>query len=136
MNSQDGNAGNSDSPPPGDPEPETRVEIEKLDQPARTAVVVLGGYLYLSEAKKLTEEVETLILTGVKNLIIEMQDVCYMNSSAIAALSNCAASVSGGGGRAILTALNPTIEKVLETLGLLGMFTTARSREEALEMLS
>jgi anti-anti-sigma factor len=122
------------TPVEGEQKPEASIEIEKLGGSA--AVISLGGYLHLKEATKITEAIESLALQGVKNIIFDMTNARYMNSSAIATLANGAASLKGFGGDAILVPLECTVMKVIETLGILGMFTTAATKEEAIAGLS
>ena len=115
---------------------EAKLEVERLEKPASTAVLTLGGFLYLKKAKVLIKEVTALVRDGFTNIIFDMSDVKYMNSSAVAALANGAATVEGHGGKAVLVSLTPTIEKVLTTLGLIGMFLCLPTKEEAISALS
>jgi anti-anti-sigma factor len=123
-------------PPQSGQDAETRLEIERLDDPPSAAIILLAGYFYHKQAKQLTEKVEDLALQGIKNVIFDMTDLLYMNSSAIASLATCASFFKGRGGNTILMPRGATVMKVLETLGLLGMFTTTTTREEAIKAIS
>lgn len=112
------------------------VEIEFLEDPPSTVVMVLGGYLQQKEAKKLSSKVESLLAEGIRNVVFDMSDVQYANSSAMGAFTNSAASIKGHGGIVVLQSLRPNVRMVFVTLGLLGMFTVASTREEALKAIS
>jgi len=122
---------------PEDPkEQETRVEIQKLPELPSAVIVTLGGYLEQKEARELADRVHLLLSQGTTKIVFDMSQVRYINSAAIAALANSAAALEGHGGKAVLLALSPTIQTVFETLGLLGIFETASTREEAVQALS
>jgi anti-anti-sigma factor len=115
---------------------EGRIDVFPLKKPPSTALIELKGYFYHKEAKELNEKMQALLNQRIAKVILDMSHVRYMNSTAIAALTNCAAATQGHSGKAVLVALNPTIEKVLKTLGLLGLFTTAHTVAEAVRILS
>jgi anti-anti-sigma factor len=117
-------------------ESEARVEARALSEVRAGAVIELAGRLYLREAKDLSGQMESLLKRRISKVIFDMSRVEYMNSSAIASLANCAAGAKGYGGNVVLMALTPTIRKVLDTLGLLGLFLTAETKEEAVKALS
>ena len=120
----------------GEEKHEAHLEVEELDSPPSSAIITLEGYFLHKEAKKLTEAIESLVLKGKKKIIFDLSNTKYMNSSAIAALANCAATTKGFGGDTVLVPVGSTVMNVLGTLGLLGMFTTASSREEAIDAIS
>ena len=113
-----------------------RVIAHALDELPGAALMELAGRLFLREAKELTAEMEALLKHDIAKVILDMSHVEYMNSSAIASLATCAAGAKGYGGNVVLMALTPTIRNVLDTLGLLGLFLTADTQEEAIKALS
>jgi anti-sigma B factor antagonist len=113
-----------------------RVKASDIAELPRGALMELAGRLYLREAKELSGEMEALLKRDISKVIIDMSHVEYMNSSAIASLANCAAGAKGYGGNIVLMSLTPTIRNVLETLGLLGLFLTAETQEDAVKALS
>lgn len=117
-------------------EGEARVEARALDELRAGAIIELVGRLYLREAKELSGEMESLLKRRISRVIMDMSKVEYMNSSAIASLANCAAGAKGYGGNVVLMALTPTIRNVLDTLGLLGLFLTAETKDDAIKVLS
>jgi len=112
-----------------------KITVEESDSP-RAAVITLSGHFMLIESKALTEAIEALVLKGVKNIIFDLTNTSYMNSTAIGALANCAASTKGFGGDTVLFPTGATVMNVLDMLGLVGLFSTASSREEAIEKLA
>ncbi len=124
------------SPGQGDEEDEARIGARALKELPAGALVELAGRLYLREAKELSAEMESLLKRNIAKVIFDMSRVEYMNSSAIASLANCAAGAKGCGGNVVLMALTPTVRNVLETLGLIGLFITADSLDDAVKALS
>jgi anti-anti-sigma factor len=96
---------------------------------------VLSGILRHEEAKQIAAQTHEAMTGGAISVIFDMSGVEYMNSTAIGSLVNGAAAMEGAGGKAVLTALRPTMERVLATLGLVGMFHKASTLEEALRIL-
>lgn len=124
------------TPDKGDEQSKAHVEAHDLKELPGAALMELAGRLFLREAKELSGEMEALLKRDIAKVILDMSHVDYMNSSAIASLANCAAGAKGYGGNVVLMALTPTIRNVLETLGLLGLFLTADTQEEAIKALS
>ena len=117
-------------------EPEAWVRIDRLDEAPSTTLIVLGGFLQQKEAKKLLTKVNSLRNEDVKHVIFDMSEVKYANSSAIAAFASCANLLKGHGGQTVLLGLRPNIRLVFATLGLLGLFIIAATKEEAVKALS
>lgn len=112
---------------------ETTLKIERLDDPASTAIIMLSGYLQRPESKSILQAVDGLAAEGVTKVIFDMTEVRYANSSAIGAFVNTASTLKAQGGLVVLLKMQPNIEKVFETLGLLGLFTTAKTKKTALK---
>lgn len=112
---------------------ETTLSVDRLDDPSSTAIITLSGYLQRPESKSILQTVDGLAAEGVTKVIFEMSSVRYANSSAIGAFVNAASTLKAKGGLVVLLKLPSNIEKVFETLGLLGLFTTANTKKAALK---
>ena len=112
---------------------ETTLKIDRLENPPSTAIITLTGYLQRPESKSILQAVDGLAAEGVTKVIYDMTEVRYANSSAIGAFVNTASTLKAHGGLVVLLKMQPNIEKVFDTLGLLGLFTTAKTKKSALK---
>lgn len=112
---------------------ETTLKIDRLEDPPSTAIITLSGYLQRPESKSILQAVDGLVAEDVTKVIFDMTEVRYANSSAIGAFVNTASTLKARGGLAVLLKMQPNIEKVFDTLGLLGLFTTTKTKKSALK---
>ncbi len=115
---------------------ETALKVDRLDDPSSTAIITLSGYLQRSESKSIQQAVEGLVAEDVTKVIFDMTEVKYANSSAIGSFVNAASTLKSRDGIVVLLKMPPNIEKIFETLGLLGLFATARTKKTALKAKS
>ena len=113
-------------------ESSSRIKVEHLEEPKNSAFIKLNGYLQRQEANDILMVVNSLQNEGVLNIVFDMTEVTYANSSAIGAFVNSASSLKAVGGRVILLGMQEDIKRVFDTLGLLAIFKLASTREEAL----
>ena len=112
------------------------IEVSRLDSPESAALVRLAGFLQRRAAASLLDAFKDLSENDVSKIVVDMADVQYTNSSAIGAFVNMASAVKASGGKMVLFAMPANIRKIFNTLGLTGLFETAPTREEAIEMIS
>jgi anti-anti-sigma factor len=112
---------------------ETTLRVDRLDDPSSTALLTLSGYLQRPESKSIMQAIDGLVAEGVTRVIFDMTEVKYANSSAIGAFVNAVSTLKARGGLVVLLKMHANIEKVFETLGLLGLFTTAKTKKAALK---
>ena len=112
------------------------IQVERLDKPKGVALIKLDGYLQQKEAKQIIGKVDSLTVEGVNKVIFDMSNVKYMNSSAMGAFTNCATLLKAKDGTLVLMNMLSNIRLVFVTLGLLGLFETAKTREEAIKLIS
>jgi anti-anti-sigma factor len=80
-----------DSPPHEGPADLGRIEV--VSDPDGTPVVKLGGEVDISNANELGAELERIVGTGTRRLVIDMAALQFMDSSGIAMLLHAAARV-------------------------------------------
>jgi len=112
------------------------IEVERLESPDNAAVLKLGGYLQQKESKELVKHIDALSVEGVSSVILDMSNVKYINSSAMGAFTNCATLLKAKGGKLVLLSMVSNIRLVFATLGLLGLFEIAKTREDAIKLVS
>jgi anti-anti-sigma factor len=117
---------------PNREEAASALKVLKLEKPEATAIIALHGFLQRKEAIAIMKTLSSLQDDGVLKVVFDMSEVEYANSSAISAFVNSASSLKAAGGYSVLLAMRPNVRNVFETLGLLGLFRIAATREEAL----
>jgi anti-anti-sigma factor len=117
-------------------EPGAVIRVERLEMPASTVIMTMGGFLQRSEANQIMKTVESLLKENITHILFDMSHVQYANSSAIGAFVNGASRLKADGGEAVLVAMRPNIRRIFETLGLIGLFIVAGSKEKAIEAIS
>jgi len=99
----------------------------------QTMVVDLHGDLDLNIADKLREALDKkLDETPALNLLLDLSNVTFIDSSGLAVLLGRYKRVSKSGGKVILTGAKPHVRNVLELSGLLRIMEEYPSAGEAL----
>ncbi len=102
-------------------------------------VVVLVPSGPLMEGHPLTvlnEAVENELAEGVKDIIIDLAEVPWLNSSGIGTLMGCRNSCRAQGGRLALAAANERILKLLRSLMLHTVFEVYEQADQAVSAWS
>ena len=81
------------------------------------------------------KQVRDALAKGCKVIIIDMEHVTYMDSSAVGELAACFSSVKNKGGQLGLTKLPRRIRKLLKIMAFTEIFPIFSSNEEALKAL-
>ena len=94
------------------------------------------GEIDVYTAPQFKEAVNTIISTGQKDLIINMAQVTYMDSSGFGTLLSTTKRLRPEGGTVNLVACNSAIERMLKLTRLNTVFGTFSSIEEAISKVS
>lgn len=73
---------------------------------------------------------------GPKNIVLNLAEVPYMDSSAIAVMVEALRKIRGSGGKMFLTNLQPRVKGLLEIARLNTLFMLVDSEEDALKQLT
>ena len=87
----------------------------------------------LGQISNSTALLNVLTADAPKKLVLNLEQVPYMDSSAIAVLVEALRKVQRGGGKVYLTNLQPRVKGLLEIARLNSIFVVAASEEEALK---
>ncbi|WP_158566956.1 STAS domain-containing protein [Actinomadura craniellae] len=102
----------------------------------RSVVVRIGGELDLATAATLDDAVgQAVSLVEPPNVIIDLGDLTFCDSTGLDAFIRAARSVEALGGRMILTDVPPVCTKILRITGLDRFFTIRAGTAEALDEL-
>lgn len=99
-------------------------------------VVTLTGRIDNSNAKDVISELDTLIGSGEKNILLDLAGVLYLTSAAFRALLVATDQAERNAARLALCSVTGHVRDLFEMGGLLDSFTILGSRDEALAQLS
>jgi stage II sporulation protein AA (anti-sigma F factor antagonist) len=99
-------------------------------------VVRLSGELDLHTAEHFRQIVDGELASGkVRNLVLVLKDVPFIDSSGVGAILGRYRLVHGLQGKLVVTGLRPAVKRVLEMSGVLSIMETADSERRALARL-
>ncbi len=99
--------------------------------------VRIHGDLDSLDSAELKERIYTLLRNpAVVNLILELEDVQYINSINLGTLIGIKRRTAEKGGKAILVLHSDRVDKLFELTGLKRVFTTTRNKEDAEEAIT
>lgn len=81
-------------------------------------------------ANQLRREITDVMAEGVKTILVDLQDVTFMNSSAIGALVATLKAVRAGGGEMCLCSLNEQVRIIFELTKMDQIFKIYADRQE------
>jgi anti-sigma B factor antagonist len=95
-------------------------------------LVELSGEVDISTAPRFKEELEALIAEGNTDVVVDLSDVAFIDSTALGVLVGAVRRLHPHGGRMIVVAQTHAVTRPLTLTGLDRVFTVAATREEAL----
>lgn len=98
-------------------------------------LLTVSGALDAHTFEGLEEVINKLLLEQRFRLIVDMTRVGYISSAGVGVLISVANEAEANGGKVVLLGPTNEVQEVLETLGLMEMFSIAGDRQAALTML-
>ncbi len=111
--------------------PQFRVELTQPDQ--ETAVVVLEGEVDIYSAPQFKEALISGIDAGAVNVVVDLSQVTFIDSTALGVLVSGAKRVRPKNGRLDIVCTDENITRIFEITGLDRIFGMYSSRETALK---
>jgi len=99
------------------------------------AVLTVEGELHYNEAVKLKEELARILDSGTVNLVIDVEKVNYLSSSAIGSLVSANGRIRKNGGVLYLAGMTPELMELFQLLRLTAILQFSASTDEALAKL-
>ncbi|MCC7350261.1 MAG: STAS domain-containing protein [Phycisphaerales bacterium] len=107
--------------------------IASARQERQTVVVAIRGDVDLHNSTEMrTELLDILIKTSARKLVLNLEQVPYMDSSAVAVLVELLQRLRKSGGKIVLTNLQPRVRGLLEIARLNTIFVLAANEAEAM----
>jgi anti-sigma B factor antagonist len=97
------------------------------------SIVDLHGQLTSLASGVLRQTVGDLIQQGNKQIVLNVGNLAYLDSSGVGAIVNCYMSVIKQGGEMKVVGLTPKVEEVLKITQLYRIFQEFQNEEEALQ---
>jgi anti-anti-sigma factor len=111
-----------------------RAEIEVIEDGARA--VVVAGELDQATLPELQRALDEVIDVGSGDLLIDLSDCSFIDSSGLAALVSARERMAAAGPRALAVCCgSPQVQRLLEITGLDKAMGVVATRDEALEAL-
>lgn len=102
----------------------------------KTAVIDLSGEIDVYTAPKFKESLINLIEEGYHDIVVDLQDVTFMDSTGLGALVGGLKRVKPLGGSLVLICNQDKILKIFEITGLNKVFPIYQDAEEATKAFS
>ncbi len=104
----------------------------ELGEEGEVAIVTLGGQADVYTSPEMSKILEAYISRGQANILLDLEDLEYLDSSTLAALLRAQKKAKNLGGDIKLLKLKGEPRKVFEVSGFLSIFEDFSNREEAL----
>jgi len=103
---------------------------------------IKGGYILSVQGEidvytspKVKESINSLIEQSVYNIVVNLEEVRYIDSTGLGVLIGALKRVRENNGNISLVCSNPQIKKIFQITGLVKIFGIFKSEEEACESL-
>ena len=102
----------------------------------KTLIAKLSGSITIGSGDyQLHKQIRSAMEQGYDSAIFDMEEVNYMDSSAVGELVWCFKSITEEGGQMALANLQPKVKELLQILSFLDLFLVCDSVEDALQIM-
>lgn len=95
--------------------------------------ISLIGEIDLFRSQMIKDMINKNIADGITNIIIDLEDVRYIDSTGIGSLIYCRSTIKQKGGKLILLNIKDSVERVFRLTKLDSLFTILDDENEALK---
>ena len=108
----------------------------KMRKNKEVYIVDVSGEMDLYNSYKLKELIAKMLERSVKGIILNMEEVEYIDSSGIGALIYICSTLKKNNLKLYITNIHGSVKKVIELTKLMGFFPITDTLEEALQKLA
>ena len=109
----------------------------EIDKEANYPVLCLkGNLLERNEALEMLDEANKIIANDSKNVIVDLEELEYMNSSGLNVILNIFTRIRNANGELVICNVNDKLKKLLVITKLNDVIKQTTSREEAAQLLA
>ena len=109
--------------------------LDSIAVDATTQIVVLGGAIAMTEARRLESQVIAGIRAGRTHVVLDLSGVADAGPGLLGALLRIRRGVTGVGGQLALVVCGPPVSELVATSLLVRLVHVAPDRESALELV-
>ena len=109
------------------------LEIQQRDNEGITVLEMKGRITVGKEATALREKVAELAAANVRNLVFNLREVDYIDSTGLGALVMCATTLRKAGGNVKLVNPASFVAKTFKMVGIISLFTVYESEADAVD---
>jgi anti-sigma B factor antagonist len=114
-------------------EPIEKFRVSTAELVEGAYVVTVNGEADMYGAPQLSTELDRLITNGARDVIVDLLDVPFVDSTVLGVLLTASKRARVDGHELVLVSDDPRVLRVFEVTGLLGQFTVERSLASAVE---
>ena len=107
------------------------LEITQREMSGICLLALRGRLVLGQESNGLRATIDNLLVSGVARIVINLEQVNYVDSAGLGALIEMHRKTKAKGGRLMLTNLGPKLKQALELAGLLPLFETCATEADA-----
>lgn len=111
------------------------IQIDKIPNLEHAALVIVKGSIDAKTVIQFQRRLNSVIEEGINRIIIDMEQVKYVNSTGLGYLINLADTVAGESGSVVFSNVQPKVKVVFDMLGLNAFFRMFNSRDQALKAI-
>jgi anti-sigma B factor antagonist len=112
---------------------ELDIAVQKIPNVDEGAVIVVKGSIDAKTVIQFQRKLNSVIEDGIKRIVIDMEQVKYVNSTGLGYLINLADTVGGDQGSVVFTNVQPKVKVVFDMLGLNAFFRMFNNRDQAIK---
>jgi anti-sigma B factor antagonist len=116
--------------------PPPAFHVEEVPAPVGMLVLKLVGELDLAASAGFRDRVEVALAAGARTIVIDMAETSFVDSSMLKELLRANTAAADAGGRMILTAIAPPVQRLLELTRAAELLEVAPTRHAALDLAS
>ncbi len=107
----------------------------RVDRPEQGVVVLAPtADIDMSRSPDLRSAIRQELGAGVHKMVVDLEDVHYMDSSGLATLVEAMRNIGGTDTRLVICNMNPKVSAIFEIARLDSFFSIVGSREEAISL--
>lgn len=109
------------------------MKITVTDAQVDIKVMVFEGNLETNTSPEAEQKINSLIETGVKNILINFEKLNYISSAGLRVLLATAKKLKTKQGMLCIIGLNETVQEIFEMSGFIAIFNVFDSESEAIK---
>jgi len=112
-----------------------KMRLSFLQERSDVIIVFLSGYIDTYNTKYFNDQIDKVLSAGYIKLVLDCNQLNYMSSTGIGAMTGIMKTLKTRGGEIILVNIQPKVMDVFQLLGFSSFFAIKNSYEEVIDYL-